>query len=1313
MAVYTKVAPISKGQVTSDMLQKALGLQEQATNAYGEIPSPVEDPRQTVQAAVESYMPQPVEVPPITVPVVDQPQIIGMEDVATNMGSQFGSRPVSEPVLDDQGNPVINQETGTVLTRMVSPTDFAGQQSMEQASQQNINSALMQLNEDPNLYAKPALQQLQAEHQATLGGANARIQARDTLTQDEIDRGADSSAPALSQLTNQARSALFSADSKVKSALQMEDGTSVPIATGIKAALESGYSDQDAIASIGTVFGLSLAKAATQTPMEKGESNANRVVSTDGKVIDDADYFNNTINSVKHFARTGLERMGIKLTPQSLNEMSKAIVLDAVQRGDLMVFHDESGRPVVQVNKQLKSTSKKLQQAAEIVVGDYNRRRSSTTPARSGTSFSAGRPQMTRKSIRTNGITTTAAEATKDILGSVAYNFAVKDVQYKEIELNLIMENLETDQQSQQPKWSNHWAAERNGVSKKDFEAAKLKVAPPENFNPNDPEQARIFEIRKEAQAREVIDMKLKQLQNDIANAKQSPGNRYSEWIHSLFNQRFFPNSFDVDYMGSKAGIRDMLGFGFKDVVRPDFLFDQAQVKRLISKGMSILTMRGQDQNEALSKLPDAERGAIGTMINAVINYYSAVGGNDSNIVKQPPAELLSRYTVDIGNKLAEVGKEYNAFLLDPKSASNEIQSLLAGMEKGESMGSKNLWDDMFNLQQASKDVVKSRTYTYLTHHAFDDGNQNGIFLQALFFGNTDNAIRLGTFNPNLDDMREFATSTMIANLEEQLKDNEEVDTAFKLFFKALKDNYSKASFSKEIFKKPLMQNSYGKDASMFGDMMIDLLADVYPKESEKFLAPAFNGDLTKAAGVLNQALESTLREVINADGANMMKSIGRFTAVMNSTVMVEGVSGDTYVFTPVGLVPVNKANDNGETMELALPSGEKVLVKYKAKEADVFQTPEGEVSVSTEGMAYNPSAAKPTQMFYNKTTKSWDPFHNALGTSQMRMMVVMPIQSIDGDLVKMTTLAVNKNRSTPLPVMWVHDSIISSPGSALIYRNAYNNISIPNAIPQIAKFGKKFKQVVDSAFRDETEAVLSRGVPVGIGEQGDYPAMGALFDEQWERIQDTGNYKQIFLERKYNNEEKWEKYKAKVNKLLKVASDNGWKAPNAIRSTETKSAKDIRDHLAVTPRQFKELANLAKEMLQLGGPEERLNSWVNNFEKNVNRTGSALMTAARKNGIGQMSYGATGSRANIEMIKPKDKTEGLTKIGEQEELPIPDSRDVNTMLKDAYEMYQDKDLDGLQMLLDNSRDQFVSDAIKRYIKSLSQEINNNKRFCR
>jgi len=272
--------------------------------------------------------------------------------------------------------------------------------------------------------------------------------------------------------------------------------------------------------------------------------------------------------------------------------------------------------------------------------------------------------------------------------------------------------------------------------------------------------------------------------------------------------------------------------------------------------------------------------------------------------------------------------------------------------------------------------------------------------------------------------------------------------------------------------------------------------------------------------------------------------------------------------------------------------------------------------------------------MFFNTRTKKYDAFNNAIGTSQARQMVVMPIQSIDGDLVKATTLFVNKDKKLPTPALWVHDSIISSAGGSLIYRNAYNNISIPQAIPQIAKFGDKFAKVIKDAEQAEFDRVMELRRPVGIGDKGDYPALGAYFDEQYDRIQDDGAYKQLFLSRKYNSEEAWLKYQQRMNQLLKEAEKNGWHAPGSIPDTDTMGGEHIRQHIAVAPSQFKALVMLSKEMLKLSGPSNRLDSWVRNFSRNVNDTASKLMTAARKEGIGQMTYGATGGKANISKSK-------------------------------------------------------------------------------
>jgi hypothetical protein len=1241
MATQTKVAPLGSPR-TGISAEQLLALQGVSTDMMGQVPAPVEDPAKSVPVQIQQYMPAPIDVPQPSAPsetaVMQAQPIRSPEDVAMASGSRFGAREVQEPLMDAMGNPVVDPMTGLPKLRTITPADYNAQLEMEKASQLNTMEAMQGMSANPYGQAKTATASLLQGQQDSMFNASSRQLAKQSMSEDEIDRYADKTATALANIVSQTNDALFTSNARIKSEMKASDGSPVLIAAGLKAAAEDGFTSPEELADFGLVFGVSLAKSATQGKVEKGErEGTGQVVSESGATIDDATYKLDFINSIKHFATNGLNRMGKKVSPKAINAMSKAVVQDAIDRGAIKVFHINN-RPVLQMSHDLKDIARDLQTASEALVGDYSRRKSSTTPNRSGASFSANRQQLTKRSIRKPGLVMDAAEATKDILGSIGLMFNPKDVQYKEIEFGLITSEqyLEKDAQGR-IKWSNHWAAKRNGVSEKDYIAAKLKTKPKKDFDASNQDDVRQFEAQQERQATEVISNKLKTLEFDIMNAKNAPGIRYSEWIHSLANQRFFPNSYDTDYMGSKNGIRDMISFAAKDYVTGDKLFDYKKVEQLQDKAINILRMPGEKQHAALEALSPSDRGAIGTMINSVIYYFSAVNGSNPNIVKESPANIVAKYTVDIGLKLAELGKDFEQFLNDPENASDNIQSLLAGMEKGEAMGAKNLWTDMFNLKTNFSNPITARIHVPLTHHSFDDGNQNGIFLQALFFGSPDNAVRLGTFNPSLDDMREYAMNTMVANLEHMLKDRPEANSAWMNFFKSLKDEMGKSEIAKEFFKKPLMQNAYGKDASMFKEMMVELLADSFQDKAAEFLlnSPAYSNDLDKAASDLNDALESTLREVINSKSTQVLKDIGRYTSILNKAVFMEGISGDTYLLTPVEVTPVNKANDTGEVLPVKLKDGSTVMVKYKSYETDTFINSAGEaVEIESTQMGVNPAATKGTQLFFDTRHKKYDSFNNAIGTSQARQMVVMPIQSIDGDLVKLTTLFVNKGKKLPVPALWVHDSIISSAGGSLIYRNAYNNISIPQAIPQIAKFGDKFAKVIDEAEQEEFDRVKDNARPVGIGDKGDFPALGAYLDEQHERIQDDGAYKQLFLSRKYNSEESWLKYQQRVGKILLEAEEAGWRPPGSIPDTDSMGGEHIRQHLAVTPSQFKKLALLSKEMLKLSGPSNRLDSWVRNFKNNVNNTASMLMTAARKEGIGQMTYGATGSKGNISKSK-------------------------------------------------------------------------------
>jgi hypothetical protein len=1171
-----------------------------------------------------------IQIPPrdTAVPFAESAPIRTEQDVNIAAGTPF-QRQIEVPVVDDQGNAVIDPATGLPAMRMVGPREYNEQMQIEKAGVSDQQAALASIAEDSYWNSKDAIRDIITSDQNALFDSSARQQVK-MMQPDEIDALAERTSTDLAMFVGRSKDWLFNPESGITSNIELTDGSVASVPVGVGIALKEGLDDA-ALDQASVIAGVAFAKALTQAPTESQKNPT----SMEGSPLSDTSYYNDMVGSLSHFLKNGLKNNNINISEEGVNTLAKGLLLNAAQAGDLIAFDDpKTGRKLVEVNRDVKKRAKDLGVMAEALVGDMSRARSSITPQRGGALFMKGRPQKTIRSLDYPGIVTTAADLTKDILGSTGTVFRAKDIQFEETSLALVTQEqfVRTDPRTKKFLFSTHPFAKRMGLSEGAYEEAKLKVKRPEDFDPNNPSSVRNYELMQEAQAAEVMNGKLLNFQFQIQNAKASPGVRFTGYAHSLNNQRFFPTNFDTDYMSNKTSTRDMMGLAAQDVVTANQLFNEQQVNELKAKAKSVLSKEGVERHKALMALTPQERGAIGTMINSVINFYSAISPTpDPDITKYPEATLVDRYSVSIAEQLADIGRQYNNFLANPLEAEDNIISLLAGMEKGESMGSKNLWDDMFNIRNEFKKNPNQRRSVPLTHHAFDDGNQNGIFLQSLFFGSPHNAIRLGTFNPNLQDMRTHAMSVMVQNLKKILSENQDNQTkadAFSNFWAELLTPELKEKTSKTFFKAPLMQNSYGKDASMFADLMFELL-DADPDlrglaERELINTGAF-ADINEAASALSDAVELTLREIIDPSNARMMKSIGRFTAVLNTPLMVEGVTGDTGIFTPVSTNFVNKTVDNTQPMEVELGSGRKVLLKKRAVEVDTFGTPEGEVSLPTMVQQYDPSYAKPTQKFWNPKTQQYDDFHNVKGTGQMRQAVVMPIQAMDGDLVKWTNIFVNKDQKTPVPALWVHDSIISTPGGSLIYRNAYNNVAIRGMAPEVGKMGKKFEKLVREAHRREKERVLADGKPVGIGADGNYPALGALLDEVYNTLnRDMDSFQDRMLKRNGSSTKFLNERISAMSDLLKVATENGWVEPDLL-------TVDQQQDLAVTPKQFGNLVDAIAKYLDLMGPTDKLTQWANKFSGRVDQTYRELIKAGRnKGGIAQMTYGATGERASL-----------------------------------------------------------------------------------
>jgi len=105
----------------------------------------------------------------------------------------------------------------------------------------------------------------------------------------------------------------------------------------------------------------------------------------------------------------------------------------------------------------------------------------------------------------------------------------------------------------------------------------------------------------------------------------------------------------------------------------------------------------------------------------------------------------------------------------------------------------------------------------------------------------------------------------------------------------------------------------------------------------------------------------------------------------------------------------------------------------------------------------------------------------------------------------------VNGNREIPHYVGTVHDSLITSMDTVHLYRNAYNNIAIPMAIPEIKKFAQRLWDNYQESKSDLMNKIQGEKY-IGIGARGDYPAMGATFDSLYNNLLSDSYSKDVWL---------------------------------------------------------------------------------------------------------------------------------------------------------------------------------------------------------
>lgn len=967
-----------------------------------------------------------------------------------------------------------------------------------------------------------------------------------------------------------------------------------------------------------------------------------------------------------------MKALGLNVSNDAVHKLAELATAGSVQAG-LISRVSRDGTPFYAPSKNMSDMVRSLVPLYGALAQNEKRRRSSWDVPTGGATFFEPGFKISKGSRYDTGANYRAANLTKSILGHVA--------EYINEDAFQGITNMFSDVMSNRTEegYSTSIFAKQFKVDEAAYMSLKKRVDPATSYkdsftgnekpyNPKDPNHARIVEDQRVAHAREAIADKMSMIAYYLGAAKDSMGHMlYTEYSHAVANHRLVRNNYDTDIYGSKDVIRNVLSFGYKSTILPSMITDQSEIDKLKVHSRRVFSLMGEARHKALMQLTPAQRAGLGLMELAVLNDSTATGPNiDNKIAKMSSRSIIEGYTPEIGKRMAELGKQYDAWLKNPSTANRDFIETLAGIPRGEYQGSANLWHDFYKIYTAV-----SPTYIELTAHNYDDGNQNGIMLQALYSGDINTAVALGSTNPNQQDMRNKLFSEMQDNLEDFIKDNPQKLQAWFDFFEGMKTRLGDSAIS-ELLKVPLMQHGYTKSASMFLEHVLDVLeSPSFSPLVDDFLRTAYGANVGTAtiAEDLNKSLEAGLTSVVDSGLGRMMGKLGHLHAVVNSIPQHKGVAGDTSTYGRFGVildhdpsVPNNRviAESQGRRFVNRLPEKTSIYGEGMDKTIDI---PHG---VSQR----DPSARKPARTFWSESKQEHSVYVEPLGSGLRRQTSVLPVQMTDADLLKLMIIKVNDGLELPMPLATVHDAVITPVGSMHVYRNAYNNVAIPMAIPGIQAFAQRMldsygdareKALKKAKLLEQSYGVQYQGTDkadgaIGIGAKGDFPVIGAVFDDLVDKLA-SESYKNVFKpSKKRTAEQAYNSWRDGATHLVEEAKRLGWLPKQA--------------SVAVNYKQFEELLRLVEttdDILSITksgdsySAKGRLGDFVSGFAASVSNGWKEIVSNQfiSREGLNQMSTSGAGGAPRRGYVKDLEhqanKAKTLTPVKQPEAtVPVP-----------------------------------------------------------
>jgi len=681
---------------------------------------------------------------------------------------------------------------------------------------------------------------------------------------------------------------------------------------------------------------------------------------------------------------------------------------------------------------------------------------------------------------------------------------------------------------------------------------------------------------------------------------------RFSLFSQSASTLRFFPVNIDTNATNGKGDVRPVQNFNnVKRISLTDQSLDSNRIISLAERTFNPDGRTGRAAGEQVLK----KLNALSESDVQLLDYYFALGEVMMKIGGHKRRPTSSNYDPRYAIKYAlnpetqtlalRHSKTINALVnqlkIDPSKAGkfkdqDPIIQKIMSEGKGEWSYPATVLAELEKLNTIKSNKSGNHKFTYTFEM---DATQSNAALMSLYTGSTEIAKILGVLEGEGEykDLRNMIYANVNQDIDSALsaENDADINQAFHDFFHAI-NKTSGLNASKIYARGLVVAGLYGKTPQFMYSEAQEML-DQVPDQAKEHLYPLYtaaNGDINfdklqkDIAGIFTSSSVRSMSELNGYQSA--MKAIGEIMGMLNVSTEIRSPLGEKMVIAKDNIVPKYiSEKDVSKALRLDTKDLGAGMIRgaYRTVRQDVGAPAPSVAAREMLSMAFDKFQGNPHKDYKGRRA-----------TQLKNALPVDLIQAGDSAMMLLSTLLASPGGKLPLNIMPVHDAAITTAGSTLKFKTAYDNIAMHDLVARGSNLLVQLEQNMEDDVFELMESVLQmpENAKINIGTQvrvdkgrvSNYSAVTDFFDELFVRskTQDTFYTEDQLLRPPIQRAKAKMEHTAK--ETLAAAKANGYISFDNLNAEQAKS-------YTVSPKEFINLLKISLEHQGLAFEEEAI----------------------------------------------------------------------------------------------------------------------------